>query len=176
MVFLSAVLYFAPPVPCEAQMSREEIENAINSELSNRDSDYLPKDGSALDVVLKIRNAMIRFLKVILLLSSLVSLVLASYNMMSGEPSGVKRMFLVAAGLAVGLVLLEVMGKVGYNAGGNELKDQVRAVLQVLLSIVSLVTLVGTAIQIMHGEKEGIPKLFKWLIVSVLGISFMNIV
>jgi hypothetical protein len=145
--------------------------------------------GKGLELVLvlgNIRNILLRILNLFLLIAGLITLLTALINFISGENSGVKRMLLWGIGLLLGFGLLSVFASHGGNyspSGGalsragdfNSIKQLVGGVLSVLLSIVSMVSCAVVSIHVMKGEKDGIEKLLKWFVISVIGMVLLNI-
>ena len=181
VTLLSMLLVFASawmtPVPVSAQSKTDDYVSVEDFE-SRYDSTFgtTTENTGLAQHVMEIRKALIRFLKIVLFIVSLGSLVLAVYNMMSGENSGAKRFFMWGIALAVGLILLEVLGKVGGSAAGAVsegfagLQGTVAEVLEIALSIIMMVTLVVVAIHIMNGERDGFQKFFRWIIISNVGL------
>ena len=130
-------------------------------------------------LVSNIRSALVRFLKLIVGVASLASLVLAAYNMFNGEQSGAKRFFMWGLGLAIGWTLLTVLGNMSTPAGAVEgfagLQGTVAEVLEIALSMVCMVTLAVVVIHIMNGERDGFQKLFRWMIISGVGVLLVEV-
>ena len=137
-------------------------------------------------VLLNVRSGLYKTARAILLIAGLTTLLLATVNMMQGDSSSAKRMFLWGIGLALGLALLSIVSTHGsYSASGRALsrsgdfssiKMVVGSVLSIILSLVSMVTLTVVSIHVMKGERDGIEKFIKWLVVSVIGMALLNIV
>lgn len=134
--------------------------------------------GSLVGVLSSIRDALVRFIKIVVGLSGLVSLALAVYNMMCGEQGAGKRLALWGVGLVLGVVLLHVVSETG-SAGYSEvgfagLGGLVGSVLEIALSIIAMVTLGAVVVHVMNGERDGMNKLFKWLLCCVAGLSLIE--
>ena len=178
-VFLMGFTFLGFPFPLSGQ--------EIGDPLAKYNEAFGSTSGSeAITVLLKVRSSLLSLLKFILLVASLGMLLLSVINMMQGESSAAKRMFMWFLGLGIGFSLIGVVSRFGtYSATSGALqrandfssiKMAVGGVLSVLLSIVSMVTLVMVVIHVMKGEKDGFEKLIKWLVVSVAGLSLLNII
>lgn len=168
------------PSLCYAQ-GTNEMEQKFDEYYGGFDfsSDY-----SAVNALEKIRTALFKFLIVVIGIAALASLVMGIYNMMQGEPQSAKRMFIWFVGLAVGLSLLAVISTLGHediNHVGHEtafsnLRLLLGNVMEIALTIVSMVTLAITSIHVMNGEKDGIQKLIRWFVISTIGLALLHVV
>ena len=159
-----------------------QVPGHVEEELDRKYSEYFEKtdaNTSAGKVLWDIRSGMLRFLQVVLGVAALGALVLACYNMLSGEQSGAKRLFLWGAGLVLGWTLLSVFSNVGMagyveGEGFAGLQGTVAEVLEISLSIICMVTLVVVAVHIMNGERDGMQKFIRWLTFSGAGLLLME--
>ena len=176
---LSLVLVCAASafVPAFAQVD-SELEALYESTFG--DNSAQTRQTRAGQLVSDIRSALVRFLKLVVGIASLASLVLAAYNMFNGEQSGAKRFFMWGLGLVIGWTLLTVVGNLRTPAGSVEgfakLQGAVAEVLEIALSIVCMVTMAVVVIHIMNGERDGFQKLFRWMIISGVGVVLMEVV
>lgn len=136
--------------------------------------------GSLVGVLVSIRSALVRFIKIVIGLSGMVSLTLAVYNMMSGEQGTGKRFALWGAGLVLGVVFLHIVANTDSGAylevGFAGLGGLLGSVLEIALSIIAMVTLGAVVVHVMNGERDGVNKLFKWLLCCVVGMSLIEVV
>ena len=173
---LSLVLVCAASafVPAFAQ-----VDNELDGLYESTFGDYGAQTRAG-QLVSDIRSALVRFLKLVIGIASLASLVLAAYNMFNGEQSGAKRFFMWGLGLAIGWTLLTVLGNMSTPAGSVEgfagLQGTGAEVLEIALSMVCMVTMAVVVIHIMNGERDGFQKLFRWMIISGVGVVLMEVV
>ena len=138
-------------------------------------------DGSSKlgEAVWGIRDALLKFLKVLMGLASLGALVLAIYNLYVGESGGAKRLFMWMAGLAVGTTLLSVVGGINpeVTSGGGfaGLQGLIAELLEAVLCVICMITLAVVSIHIMNGEKDGFQKLIRWFLVSSIGLVLLEL-
>lgn len=137
------------------------------------------------NVVLNVRLSMTKVLKVILLLGSSGALFFTVYSIMDGDQQGVKRFAVWLVGLVLGFVLINVLGNVNTpedfsnsaSAGSfSSIKNTLKSVLSILLMVVSMVTVVQKVFQLINGEKEGGRQIFKWFVVSIVGLVLLRMI
>lgn len=154
--------------------------SALGEEFSGNYYTYFGTGGSGpVKLIADLRDAFVTLLKIVLVICSLGSLVLAAINMMGGEPSGAKRFFLWGIGLAVGLAVLSMVSGMGYTVHEGEgfagLQGTVAALLEVILSMVCMVTVSVVVVHIMNGEKDGFQKFLRWMLISGIGLALIEV-
>lgn len=140
-------------------------------------------------ILAKVRGALALFLRAVLALAALGTLAVAVLQLSSGDQGAAKRMFMWLIGLSVCFVLLVLFGGSSSSlvfggstvvpdrgTGFGALRLSVGNIIESLLSIVAMVSLVNTSIHFMKGERDGAEKLFRWLIISVVGIVLLRVV
>ena len=121
-------------------------------------------------------------LVIVLGICALVSLVGAIVTFMQGDQSGAKRLMLWLLGFVVGATVLGIISGISAGSSKGVIKEfglitaEVRGVLISLLSIVSMVSAVTSAYHVMKGERDGVEKFLRTLIVCSLGITLLNLI
>lgn len=138
------------------------------------------------DLLKDIREGLLAVLKAVLALGALATLVYIVYGLISGQPDSAKKMMVWVAVLSLCYVMVEVFSQTGTGvvAGGKHLSGGsfsyqfglVRSALQIILSMVCMVTLVVASIHVIGGDQEGSKKLLKWIVVSSAGLSLLSLV
>lgn len=153
-------------------------------------NEYFGADGANGNLILTLstlRSALYRVLEAVLLIGGLSTLLMAVLNLIQGEKSGIKRMFLWGIGLMIGFGLLAIFASHGGVYAGSSralaragsfasIKETVGTVLSMLMSILSMVSSVIVSIHMMKGERDGVEKAIKYFILSLVGLLLLNIV
>lgn len=121
-------------------------------------------------------------LSVVLGICALISLVSAVFTLMQGDQSSAKRMFLWLIGFVVGLILVSIfkdnpLSKSGVSSAGgfSSVAGEIKAIIQILLSVVAMISAAVSAFHMMKGEREGVEKVLRVLVISCVGFIIIGV-
>lgn len=131
-----------------------------------------------------IGQAVSNFLKVILVLGAGGAAVFAVIEIMNGDQASAKRFFVWFAGTVLGFIILSVLDRMGFAVmpgskapdGFSPYYDGLKMLMRTALLIVMSVTCIQKIIMVVNGEKEGSRNLFKWFVVSLIGLVLISAV
>lgn len=144
--------------------------------------------GDPYDLLVDARAALYRLLQVVLGLGAMISLIVVVYQLMGGQPESAKKLMVYVIILSLGFIFLSAVSRFGATQGAaitNDYKSHggfgheylvAKSVLSVLLSIVCMVTLVVTVIQVISGEQDGARKALRWVGISSAGVALLSAV
>ncbi len=134
------------------------------------------------------RSSLYNLLRIVLGLGAMVSLIVVIYQLMGGQPESAKKLMSYVVILALGFIFLSVVSQFGVVQGADIYSDHnanggfgheytvAKGVLSILLSIVCMVTLVVTVIQVISGEQDGARKALRWVAISSAGVALLSAV
>ena len=147
------------------------------------DNIYNTGGRSAVDVLESVRSGLLSLLRAVLGVGALATLVYVLYGLMNGKQEAAQKMLVWVLVLSLSFAALVVFSKTGTGVGSGTHLDGngfniglVRSVLQIMLSMVSMVTLVSATIHVIGGDQEGSKKLLKWIVISAVGLSLLSMI
>lgn len=176
-VFLVAVfLAFYSGNVCYAQLPTTNsgaVEKYIGDDMSSGDS--------LSSVLGDIKRGLFGILEALVIIAALGAIVFAVIQMLQGERSALKRIFLWVAGLTLGFAFLNVLENLSVSTTGgtgafSAIKGLVSETLQMVFIMASGICVVMATIHILKGEQDGLPKLYSWLIASMVGLLLLKII
>lgn len=176
-VFVSAALLVGSAGGGAVCLAQEP--GVVNTEPTEED---WHDDNSMAEFVRNIRAALYKTLRVVLGMGALASLVYVIYGVMGGKQEAAQKMLVWVLVLSLCFALLTVFGNLRGGSSGHVLSGgvfngqftMIRSVLQILLSMVCMVTMVVTTIHVIGGDQEGAKKLLKWIVVSSAGLALLS--
>ena len=140
---------------------------------------------SFVNVVNRLRSGISAVARVLMLIGSAGALVFAIINLMEGEREGAKRFMIWLVGLLIGFIAISILkdGPIlpnrdvsnGAGSGVSSFISPMRSLMSVLLYIVAIITVVSKVFQVINGEKDGGRQLFKWFVVTLVGMVLLNV-
>ena len=127
-------------------------------------------------------NGLLRFLTVIMGLSSIVSVAFATYNMMNQKSQEAKKLFYAFIILALGSALMVTVNRYTQNVvisnaeGFDGIKADVKSVFQGVLALVGMISLAMNVVNMLRGDEQAFRKLIVWVVVLSIASAMLAVV
>lgn len=124
-------------------------------------------------------NGLLRFLTIIMGISSIVSVAFATYNILQAKSQEAKRLFYAFILLAVGTALMAFVNNYTQNVvitngeGFDGIKADVKSVFQGVLALVGMISLAMNVINMLRGDDQAFRKLIVWIIALPIGSAML---
>lgn len=134
---------------------------------------------TASDIISGWGKGLLRFLTIIMGISSIVSVGFATYNILQGKSQEAKRLFYAFILLAVGTALMAFVNNYTQNIvitngeGFEGIKADVKSVFQGVLALVGMISLAMNVINMLRGDDQAFRKLIVWIIALPIGSAML---